>query len=119
MTPSAKIGSSIRPPEFNEPLKQDGICGPKTQRWIEFYQEFRNTHADFSNVNKRAFQFTVKADGAIDPWHFPIPVNVFVTTLTRTDTLVALNYDAAKSNDVSAEFFKDMHPDLKRILCAR
>jgi len=46
-------------------------------------------------------------------------VNVLATTLTRTDTLVALNYDAAKSNDVSAEFFKDMHPDLKRILCAR
>ncbi len=119
VSPGFTVSSNIRPPEFNEPLKQDGFCGPKTQRCIEFYQQFRNTHKDFSDRNQQAFQFTVKADGAIDPWHFPIPVNVLATVLTRTDTLVALNYDAAKSNDMSSGQFSQMHPDLQRSLCAR
>jgi len=109
----------IRPPELSDPLKQDGICGEKTQRFIDFYQQFRNSHEDFSDANRMAFKFTVKADGAIDPWQFPIPMNVYYGVLTRSDTLVALNYDAAKSQEVSTQVFSTMHPDLQRILCAR
>ncbi len=119
VSPPVTTKRFIRPPELNEPLKQDGMCGEKTQRFIEFYQQFRNTHEDFSDANRRAFQFTVKADGAIDPWRFPIPMNVLANVLTRTDTLIALNYDAAKSDDVSSGRFSQMHPDLQRLLCAR
>ena len=59
--------------------------------------------------------------GAIDPWKYPAQLNFrYAKTgnaLNRTDTLVALCYDASKSRDFSNNF-SEMHPTLQRVLCA-
>jgi hypothetical protein len=36
-------------------------------------EQFRNSHQDFSDANRIAFQSAVKVDGAIDPLAFPDP----------------------------------------------
>lgn len=111
------------PPGFHDDLKQDGICGPKTQTFIDFYQNYRNTHTTRSDGNDLPINFKVAQDGAIDPWKFPAQLNFGnarnkSSGLTRTDTLVALCYDAAKSLDVGQGRFLDMHPELLKVLCA-
>src|SRR5215831_1955562 len=56
----------IRPPEQEEDLVPDGICGTKTMRAIAFYQQFRNSNATFSDDNQMGIAVQVKEDGAID-----------------------------------------------------
>ena len=110
----------ILPPDLIGGLNQDGICGDKTQRAISYYQAFRNSHTTRSDANQMDIRFQVAQDGAIDPWRFPAAMNFVASSaaqLSRTDTLVTLCYDAAKSND-SSRNFSQMHPDLRKLLCA-
>jgi len=117
---STTTWNHILPPDLVGGLNQDGICGDKTQRAIDFYQAFRNGHSTRSDANRMDIQFKVAQDGAIDPWRFPVAMNFGFTTsqLSRTDTLVTLCYDAAKSRDFVSMNFSQMHPDLRRLLCA-
>jgi len=111
----------IRPPEQEEDLVPDGICGTKTMRAIAFYQQFRNRNATFSDDNQMGIAVQVKEDGAIDPWRFPADfnfVNSFGKPLGPTFTLIALSYDAAKNSDVKQGFFSQMPKELARILRA-
>lgn len=121
-----KDGSAYRriwPPDLHEALNQDGIVGTKTQKFIDFYQAYRNQNTTRSDRNQLPINFQVAQDGAIDPWKFPAQLNLANArnkgaVLTRTDTLVTLCYDAAKDDDIKSGYFHDMHPELLRILCA-
>lgn len=118
-------GSSTRrivPPELaNDLFKLDGICGPKTLRYIEFYQQFRNSHNQHSAGNDYDIKVVVKADGAIDPWAYPAEFN-FVhrnnELLNRTSTLVTLCYDATQSHEFQMGSFESMPAELRRVLMA-
>jgi hypothetical protein len=118
----SSVSGPIRPPDLVGGLVQDGICGNDTQKFIDFYQKFRNANANFSDGNNMNIKFHVAEDGAIDPWTFPVGLNfqnaATNSPLSRTDTLVTLSYDAAKSREISGGFFTTMHPELKRLLCA-
>jgi len=111
----------IRPPDHPDALKTDGICGKDTQKFIDHYQTFRNANASFSGGNKLPIQFAVKADGAIDPWRYPIVLNFGLaggSALGPSYTLVTLCYDAAKNSEISQGSFRTMPPELQRVLLA-
>lgn len=63
----------------------------------------------------------VKADGAIDPWKYPVSLN-FAFGINRPIasrlTLIALCYDAAKSIEYQNGRFDSMPEELRRKLCA-
>ena len=90
--------TSIVPPELkNEILAVDGICGPKTIRYIEYYQQFRNSHrAD--NAVSPSFEVRIKSDGAVDPWRFPCHINKSFSYgeqgIPASSTLQCLCFDA-------------------------
>ncbi len=114
--------SRIVPPELaKEPFKADGICGPKTLRYIAYYQEFRNGNKQHSGTNNMDIKIKVATDGAIDPWRYPATLNFVhsgASVLTNSSTLIALCYDAAKSLEFKQMGFGGMPPELKRILLA-
>jgi hypothetical protein len=116
-----KTDAPIRPPDHPQPLKTDGICGTNTQKFIDHYQTFRNGNPNFSQGNKLPINFQLKADGAIDPWKYPVALNFALASgapLGPTYTLVALCYDAAKSHEISHGAFTTMPPELQRVLLA-
>lgn len=111
----------IVPPEYKlASLKVDGVCGPKTLRYIEYYQQFRNSHAQRSGGNDMPMKVQIKCDGAVDPWKFPVAMNFRHqnnAVLGATYTLACLSYDAAKSDEFRS--FGQMPAELQRILLAR
>lgn len=120
--PGGSSEKRILPPELaNEPFKVDGICGPKTLRYIAYYQEFRNANKQHSSRNEFDIKIKVATDGAIDPWRYPATLN-FVhagnALLTNSSTLVALCYDAARSMEFTSMNFGSMPAELKRVLLA-
>ncbi len=115
--------SRIIPPELaKEPFKADGICGPKTLRYIAHYQAFRNANNQYSMGNEFDIKSRVATDGAIDPWRYPSKLNfkhaASTEVLNNSSTLVALCYDSARSFEFTQYSFNDMPQDLKRLLLA-
>ncbi|RYF43433.1 MAG: hypothetical protein EOO25_03225 [Comamonadaceae bacterium] len=114
--------SRIVPPELSKELfKTDGICGPKTLRFIEYYQGFRNANKQHSGGNQFDINVKVATDGAIDPWRYPATLNFVhsaAKVLNNSSTLIALCYDAAKSLEFTQMGFSGMPPELRRILLA-
>lgn len=121
ITPDGYSRGRIVPPEYKgQRLKVDGFCGPKTLRYIEYYQQFRNSHAQRSGGNEMPMRVQIKCDGAIDPWKFPVAMNFRHQNnevLGSTYTLACLSYDAAKSDEFRT--FTEMPAELQRVLLAR
>lgn len=121
--PGSTSFSPITPPEYaNDPIAKDGIYGTQTQRYIDFYQAFRNSHSQRSDQNKMDINMRVATDGAIDPWKYPAQLNFNGSqsgpALDRTSTLVALCYDAAKNFEIKGQTFATLPDRLKRVLLA-
>jgi hypothetical protein len=123
-TASGSTTSPIVPPDLaGELFKADGICGPKTLRYIEYYQQFRNSHNQRSDKNNLDVKFKVATDGAIDPWVYPAHVGMSFGGASQpvdsTRTLIALCYDAAKHPEAIAETYTEMPQELRKLLMAR
>lgn len=115
--------SRIIPPEYKgENIRVDGMCGPKTLRYIEYYQMFRNSHAQHSGGNEMPMAVRIKCDGAVDPWKYPLAMNFRHKNnepIGSTYTLACLSYDAAKSHEIRTQMFDTMPIELQRVLLAR
>jgi hypothetical protein len=115
--------TSIVPPEYKDQLfSVDGICGPKTMRYIEYYQQFRSSHRQESLDSDYDFQIKLKADGAVDRWAFPCVMKKSYTysddPIPASSTLQSLNYDANWNNLHNGKI-DTMPMELRRVLASK